>query len=88
MLIAPVDEQLEIKTKNYKLDYKVNRTRAFAKMKEFGILLFFRDSISYIINRLHKLFMVRPTEIRLNRSFQRKKDRKKTQYAFAYQPIS
>lgn len=88
MLVAPMDEQLKIKTKNHKLDYKVNRTRALAKMKEFGILLFFRDSIRDIVNRLHKLFMVRPTEIRLNRSFQRKKDRKTVHYAFAYQPIS
>lgn len=88
MLIAPIDDQLKIKTKNYKLDYKVNRTRAFAKMKEFGILLFFRDSINYIVSCLHKLFMVRPTEIRLNRSFQRKNDRKKSHYSFAYQPIS
>ena len=88
MLIAPMDKRLKIKTKNHKFDYKVNRTRALAKMKEFGILLFFRDSIRYIISRLHKLFMVRPTEIRLNRSFQRKKDRKTGHYAFAYQPIS
>ena len=88
MLIAPIDEQIKSKMENHKHDYKVNRTRAFAKMKEFGILLFVRDSIKYIINRLHKLFMVRPTQIRLNRSFQRKKDRKKFQYAFAYQPIS
>ncbi len=88
MLITPIDEQLEVKIKNDKHDYKVNRTRALAKMKEFGILLFFRDSINYIIERLHKLFFIRPTQIRLNRSFQRKKDRKKFQFAFAYQPIS
>jgi len=88
MLITPIDEKIERKTKDYTREYKVNRTRAFAKMKEFGILIFVRNSISEIIERLHKLFMIRPTEIRLNRSFPRKKDKKKSQFAFAYQPIA
>ena len=88
MLIAPVDEQAKSKSSETKLDYKVNRTEAFRKMKEFGILLFFRKSIDKIIERLHQFFMKNLTAIRLNRSFPRKINKKKTQFAFAYQPIS
>jgi len=88
MLIAPIDDQAEEKSKNTKLDYKVNRTEAFRKMKEFGILLFFRKPIEQIINRLHQFFMRKLTAIRLNRSFPRNINKRKSQFAFAYQPIS
>jgi hypothetical protein len=88
MLIAPIDEKLKIdKTKN-KWDYKVNRTRALAKMRGFGILMLFRDSIDSIIQRLHELFIIRPTEIRPNRKFPRKNNRKNIPFAFAYKPIT
>lgn len=87
MLIAPIDEKLKI-SKTKKWDYKVNRTRALAKMREMGILILFRDSIDFIIQRLHKLFIKRPTQIRPDRSFRRKKYRNKIPFSFAYQPIS
>ena len=88
MLIAPIDEKAETKSKNTKLDYKVNRTHAFRKMKEFGILLFLRKSIGQIINGLHQFFMKKLTPIRLNRSFPRNNSKKKSKFAFAYKPIS
>jgi len=88
MLIAPIDNQAEIKSSKTKLDYKVNRSEAFRKMKEFGILLFLRDSISKIIDRLHKFFYKSLTAIRRNRSFERKKNRKKGGFALAYKPIA
>ena len=88
MLIAPIDEKIKKTTVKNKWAYKVNRTRALAKMKGFGILLFFRDNIQPIIERLHLLFMIRPTEIRPDRSFPRKKNRNKIPFSFAYKPIS
>ena len=88
MLILPIDEKLKETTVKNKWDYKVNRTRALAKMKGFGILIFFRNHIKPIIQRLHQLFMIRPTEIRPGRTFPRKKNRKKIPFSFAYKPIS
>jgi hypothetical protein len=88
MFIAPIDEKLKITTKTNKWDYKVNRTRALAKMREIGIVMLFRDSIHCIIQRLHNLFIKRPTEIRPHRTFPRKKYRNKIPFSFAYQPIS
>ena len=75
MLIAPIDKKAEIKSQTTKRDYKVNRTEALRKMKNFGILIFFRQSAINIINRLHKFFMANLTAIRKNRSFERKKKR-------------
>ena len=88
MLIAPIDEKLKETTATNKCDYKVNRTRALAKMKGFGILMFFRDHIQPIIQCLHQLVMIRPTEIRPGRTFPRKKNRNKIPFSFAYKPIS
>ncbi len=88
MLTAPIDEKLKKTTVTNKWISKVNRTRALAKMKEFGILIFFRHHIQPIIQRLHKLFMIRPTVIRPGRAFPRKKNRNKIPFSFAYKPIS
>ncbi len=87
-LIAPIDKKAECKSQTTTLDYKVNRTEAFRKMKNFGILMFFRKSITCIINRLHKLFMANLTAIRKNRTFERKKNGKKVKFAFAYKPMT
>lgn len=88
MLIAPIDQQAEVKSARTKLDYKVNRTQAFAKMKDFGILLFLRNSINSIIQRLHKFFLNNLSAIRPHRSSKRKKSKKTFKNAFAYKPIT
>ena len=88
MIIAPIDEKAECKSQITILDYKVNRTEALRKMKNFGILMFFRKSTTNIINRLHKFFIANLTAIRKNRSFKRKKNTKKVKFAFAYKPMT
>ena len=88
MLIAPIDKKAECKSQTTTLDYKVNRTEAFRKMKNFGILMFFRKCSTNIINRLHKFFMANLTAIRKNRSFERKKNVRKVKFAFAYKPMT
>jgi len=88
MLTTPIDEKLKQTAVTNKWTCKVNRTRALAKMKGFGMLMFFRDHIQPIIQRLHQLFMIRPTVIRPGRTFPRKKNRNKIPFSFAYKPIS
>ena len=88
MMIAPIDELAQSKSTKTKLDYKVNRTEAFRKMKEFGILVFFRKSAKKIIERLQQFFLRNLIPIRLERSYPRKNVKKKSQFAFAYKPIS
>ena len=88
MMIAPIDELAQSKSTKTKLDYKVNRTEAFRKMKEFGILVFFRKSVRKIIDRLQQFFLRKLIPIRLNRSFPRKNVKKKSKFAFAYKPLS
>ena len=87
ILIHPIDQEADSKSSTTKLDYKVNRTEALRKMKHFGILMLFRGQISNIIKRLHKFFIHNLTAIRKNRTFTRKKNRKKIKFSFAYKPM-
>ena len=88
MLASPVHEEITEKHKNSKLAYQINWTQALAKMKNSGILLFFREQVMDIIHKLHKLFLENVCAVRPGRTFPRKKSVKKRAFAFAYKPIS
>lgn len=88
ILAFPVHDKIVEKHENSKLEYKINWTQALAKMKESGILLFFRNNIIDIIKKLWELFISDNSAIRPGRRFPRKYDPHTKKYHFAYKPIS
>ena len=88
MLAFPVHEKIVAKHENSKLEYKINWTQALAKMRESGILLFFRNNIVDIIKKLWQLFVSDDSAIRPGRKFPRKYSLHTKKYYFAYKPIS
>lgn len=88
MLAFPVHEKIVAKHENSKLEYKINWTQALAKMRESGILLFFRNNIVDIIKKLWQLFVSDDSAIRPGRKFPRKYSPHTKKYYFAYKPIS
>ena len=88
MLAFPIHEKIVEKHENSKLEYKINWTQALAKMRESGILLFFRNNIIDIIKKLWQLFVSDNSAIRPGRKFPRKYSPHIKKYYFAYKPIS
>lgn len=88
MLAFPVHDKIVTKHENSKLEYKINWTQALAKMRESGILLFFRNNIIDIIKKLWQLFVSDNSAIRPGRKFPRKYSPHTKKFYFAYKPIS
>lgn len=84
----PVHSRIEIDAQQKKLDYKINWTQALAKMRNCGIVLFFRECISSLIEKLHKLFIENNSPVRKGRKFPRNIQPHKKIFAFPYKPIS
>jgi len=75
----------KVKAKNVR-KYQINKTRAAAKMKNAGILLFFRDDVLKIINDLFRLFAQNLSIVRPNRKYPRVARNRR--FAFAYKPLT
>ena len=75
MLAFPVHDKIADKHENSKLEYKINWTQALAKVKESGVLLFFRNNIVDIIKKLWILFISDNSAVRPDRKFPRKYNR-------------
>jgi hypothetical protein len=88
MLAFPVHDKIVVKHENSNLEYKINWTQALAKMRESGILLFFRNNIVDIIKKLWQLFFADNSAIRPGRKFPRKYSPHTKKFYFAYKPIS
>ena len=88
ILAHPIHENISVKHKNSKFDYKINWTQALAKMKLSAILLFFRENVIQIIIGLFKLFVDNSSVIRPGRKFPRKQKFYTKKYVFQYKPIS
>ena len=71
-----------------KLEYKINWTQALAKMRNCGILLFFRKNIRILIGKIYRLFMQNVSAVRNGRKFPRNFKAHTKKYAFSYKPIS
>lgn len=54
-----------------KLDYKINWTQALAKMRNCGMVLFFRKRMVSLMKKLHQLFLGNNSAIRKGRQFPR-----------------
>ena len=87
VLAFPVHEKIENIQKKRKLDYKINWTQALGKIRDCGVILFFRENITELLNQLHLLFCKGLTAVRKGRSFERKRKNRKTKECFAYKPI-
>ena len=68
------------------LKYQINKTRAAAKMKNAGILLFFRDDVLKIIDDLFRLFAQNLSAVRPNRKYPR--IARNRRFAFAYKALT
>ncbi len=66
--------------------YQINKTRAAAKMKNAGILLFFRDDVLTIINALFLLFAQNLSAVRPNRKYPRASRGRR--FAFPYKALT
>ena len=88
ILAFPVHDQITKKHEKSKLKYKINWTQALAKMKESGILLFFRENIVNVISKLWELFVANDYAVRPGRKFPRKYNPNSRKFYFAYKPIS
>lgn len=68
------------------IKYQINKTRAAAKMKNAGILLFFRDDVLDIINALFLLFAQNLSAVRPNRKYPRVARGRR--FAFSYKCLT
>jgi len=87
ILAFPVHAKIKEDNKNKKYDYQINWTQAIAKMKDTIVLLFTRENIHKIINKLQEHFQNNIQSIRPNRKFPRIPKPRKHFY-MAYKPIS
>lgn len=67
MLRFPINQKVKTEKSERDIEYQINKTRAAAKMKNAGILLFFRNDILSIINALFLLFVQNLSAVRPNR---------------------
>jgi len=88
MLAFPVQDHIDANHKDCQYAYQISWTQALAKMKHAGILLFIREKITPIIEKLQRLFLCSVVPIRPGRKFPRKHQFHQRRYAFAYKPIS
>ena len=84
----PMHDTVQENHQNSKLEYKINWTQALAKMRNCGILLFFRKNIRLLIDKIHALFIQNVSAVRNGRKFPRKFKSPPGKYAFSYKPIS
>jgi len=88
ILAFPVHKKVEEDSRDKDLDYKINWTQALAKIRDCGIIMFFREHLPEIIGEIHKLFRENVSAIRKGRSFERKKNYSKRKIYPRYKPIS
>lgn len=80
ILSCGLDKETNQKSRKTKYQYKVNITTALAKVKETIALLFTRTNIIALIEKLIQIFLSHLLPIRPNRSFERKKGKRKRYY--------
>ncbi|MCL5029551.1 MAG: IS4 family transposase [Bacteroidetes bacterium] len=66
ILAFPVHEEVKENNKDKKYEYQINWTQAIAKMKDSVVLLFIRDNIHKIIEKLQKHFLRNIEPVRPN----------------------
>ena len=77
ILSSCLDDEIDRKTNKTKYKYQLNITTALAKVKETIALIFTRPNIMELIKRLVHMFLSNLSPVRPNRSFERRKDKRK-----------
>ena len=86
ILSSSLDKRIEKKKKNAKHDYQVNITTAISKLKDMIALLFTRLDVGMLLNKLEEMFLCNLLPVRENRSFIRKKYKRRRYYK-TYLPL-
>lgn len=77
ILSSGLSDDIDRKTNKTKYKYQLNIITALAKVKETIALLFTKPNIIELIKRLVHMFLSNLSPVRPNRSFERKKDKRK-----------
>lgn len=87
LLARPAQAVVQQKGQDKKLDYRINMTNAFSKMKDAVVLLLHRSAILPLLEKIWQL-MIRTIEpIRRGRSFPHTKRVRPKKFAISYKPI-
>jgi hypothetical protein len=86
ILSSGLEDQINRKTSKATYKYQINITTSLAKVKETITLLFTKDNIIRILDKLIELFLSNILPIRPNRSFERNKQGRK-RYHKGYLPL-
>lgn len=86
ILSSGLDDRIARKKNKTKYNYQLNFTTALAKVKEALALIFATSEIMKIIKKLLQMLLENLSPIRPDRSFERKKDKRK-RYHKAYLPL-
>ena len=87
LLTRSAQKIVEHESQNKKLDYQINMTNAFSKMKDALVLLLQRATILPLLEKLWQLMIKTIEPIRPGRSFPRIKRVKPRKFAVSYKPI-
>jgi hypothetical protein len=87
LLAHSAKKVVEQESQYKKLDYQINMTNAFSKMKDSLVLLLQRATILPLLEKLWQLMIKTIEPIRLGRSFPRIKRVKPRKFAVSYKPI-
>lgn len=88
VLAFPLHDIIQEHYRERTLGYKINWTQALAKMRNCGIILFFRKQIPVVIDKIHRLFIQNVSVVRKGRKFSRNTRFQLKWFAFSYKPIS
>lgn len=87
LLARPAQMIVEQETQHKQLNYQINMTNAFSKMKDTLVLLLSRSSILPLLEKLWQLMIKTIEPVRPGRSFPRMKRVKPKKFAVSYKPI-
>jgi hypothetical protein len=87
LLARPAQVIVEQETRHNQLNYQINMTNAFSKMKDTLVLLLSRSSILPLLEKLWQLMIKTIEPVRPGRSFPRIKRVKPQKFAASYKPI-
>lgn len=87
ILSKGVEERINKRNSHHKWRYKINWSNALSKFKQFGILLFTRRNFTKLLADFTSLLMLKPCPVRSNRSYIRKKSKRKSQSRATYKSL-
>jgi hypothetical protein len=71
LLIKPAQHTVTTAITTRKYDQKINNNKSFGHLKKVIVQLFIENDTSYILERLHDLFVKNTLPVRKGRSFER-----------------